>query len=87
MSEERCENCRFWSVLTTDEDDPWDRRQCRRYPPAIISGQYPAGLAISENGDTDSWTEQLTGVFPITFKDHWCGEWKAKPLPVVTCES
>lgn len=78
--ERRCETCRFWNGVG-------DSGECRRYPPAPNHAyQMVLGLlGILDRHQTDPAGEtcgNYIGTFPGTFNDHWCGEWKAKGLPL-----
>jgi hypothetical protein len=62
MSEEKCENCRFFKQT---EDNihgvMYTRERCRRHPP----------IRASDN-------TQQEYEHPVTSLDSWCGEWRPK---------
>lgn len=69
MTDQRCENCRFWCY--SDGNDGMILGWCRRYPPSIVADQMPSV-------ESDHYTNPYTGIFPETSGTDWCGEWQGK---------
>ncbi len=71
MSEERCENCRFWKpIAVKDQKTPLGLvSYCRRYPPVVTAMEIP-----KEDGG-DRWPASFDQ--PVTGINEWCGEWQA----------
>lgn len=70
MNGEDCSTCRFF-------DDTGDASgYCRRYPPVIVQ------FWNHVTGDIPS-TEEIDDVtrFPVTYVEHWCGEYQPKVEP------
>ncbi len=66
MSEQRCENCRFWKRLPKDEEEP-GLGDCKRHAPRPIIAL--SGLRMDECLSEIYW--------PETREEDWCGEWQA----------
>lgn len=93
MSEERCENCKFWDRSGRTEDD--DEGSCRRYPP-VFQSAVATELIREDEEDHESDEEKSKYRFdrsdkaiheayqgfcwgtPSTLPDDWCGEFRAK---------
>jgi hypothetical protein len=66
MSEERCENCRFWLPNKSNDIERINMGICRRYPPTVRFLDYiPKPLFV----------------LPETDPRCWCGEWRAAARP------
>jgi hypothetical protein len=78
MSDERCENCRFYGK----NDDKWGF--CRRYAPRLAPGDSGANAVFHIGAiDERDYIEQLKhradwARWPATTKASWCGEFAAK---------
>jgi hypothetical protein len=85
MSREQCSRCLFWRV----EQGKGDLREesfgwCRRNPPSIVDQMArqaipPVGFG-GNNCDPEDVADvvnvQRSGLFPATFANAWCGEFK-----------
>ncbi len=85
MSEERCENCRFFEYHSDGEVEPVPARKktgsCHRYPPTLSHAQIAHFVKDKkstgwgcEDADKDAW------VMPIVIGSDWCGEFQLSPL-------
>jgi len=78
--DDKCMNCRFWSVYEVDEAATFKRGTCRRFPPVIdLIAVNEEVTFYKENGkdepDENShcptvWTQSRT------WQDEWCGEYQ-----------
>jgi hypothetical protein len=69
MDPEKCMNCYYWQqgdLITKDLQDG----VCRRYPPTVI---YENNEEIKNGGERPV-------VYPRTYENDWCGEFKDKRL-------
>lgn len=77
--EEKCETCKFWSIMfrkytspgkgggcdpLDDTDEDWGK--CRRYPLKQV-------VERIDRYDSSNWDQ------PVTLYYDWCGEWQPKP--------
>jgi|HubBroStandDraft_2_1064218.scaffolds.fasta_scaffold100523_2 hypothetical protein len=65
---ERCGECRFWDM--DPRDDRTNVGECHRMPPQMVADS----KFIASIGD-DS-INPMTGFFPETLANQWCGEWR-----------
>ncbi len=63
-----CAECTYWIEGT-------DVGQCRRHAPQIVAGQMAVPTALLRELDL---YQPNFGVFPLTAKDDWCGEYLRK---------
>lgn len=70
MTDERCENCRYFDRAFIDDEhdkESW----CRRYPPVYIGPDLYAMLAQGDSSnDLGYWDQPTVGI------KAWCGEWR-----------
>lgn len=66
--EDKCGGCRFWI-----REDPTNfvsvKGFCRRYPPTVflLNGPQPGQIVLQSQ-------------YPPASRDHWCGEYTARPV-------
>jgi hypothetical protein len=77
VSGERCETCRFWHDDGRATDDSWDRGQCRRSSPTLVEAHFMPLLADGWEKDMER-REAMSGLWPLTHDDDFCGEWQPK---------
>ena len=65
MAEQRCEYCRFFDVLGSDEVK---KGACRRYPPQIVR------VDLGEDSYIDN--PKIYCFFPELYEWENCGEWR-----------
>lgn len=72
MSEQRCENCRFWEMDAGAAEVANGVRvgYCVRFPPVFTGGEEDDGMAGVLS--LEQWSN------PVTEPEYWCGEWKAE---------
>jgi hypothetical protein len=58
------ENARCETCLFWNQEDDMKSGECRRHPPSV-----DVGYRSREN-------DELTGVWPVTYRHDWCGEHK-----------
>lgn len=90
MSEELCENCRFWVTdsmeLKTAEINLGKCEVVFRSHPLADSEGYVA-CGECHRGPPScgmhgvSWLGNMQAVWPVTLPSEWCGEWQAKSEP------
>lgn len=87
MGDECCENCRFWVRTQGDEVTSDDAAAinvdcigfCKRLPPAV-DFVFLRTLAKGNNELTPISDRYDCTIFPVTWADDWCGEYKPKAL-------
>ena len=76
MTQERCDNCRFFN--SSDIADGY--AACRRYPPVLsewMAKDFTEKEEREEEGASAVYHAQ-SWIFPQMRADNWCGEWKPK---------
>jgi hypothetical protein len=72
----KCEDCKWWQLAEQRVGAWFELGWCKRNPPTMTIGQcFPDNRW---DGDGHPWGR---GIFPLTDRDDWCGEFVSK------CES
>ncbi len=64
MAGPTCDKCRFWHTTDGGVED----QTCRRFPPVVVSEMF----------EDRPLPAPAAGVWPVTDRHDWCGEWAAK---------
>lgn len=70
--EETCGDCRFWADTQDDQDTYDDRHDCRVNAPQF----HPLADRLIDDEEVNG--EEVTGYWPRTADDEWCGKWRSR---------